>query len=240
MEFALSIPSVQWTSPDRALYRGPFFFTPRLYLNKTLPILLGYFYGLDKERGSMGRSNREYIVNDGKLNNPIIEGIFSPNGDMVSASHYPHLSAIVDDLNQPIIAQYHLGSLRGPFVASTFTWHIKKASLQPAAADILVFQDFLDGVVPDSSQAQLKVPPVQNFCEQVSPFHFRKEALSSENPLGVFRICTKWDYSFPFPAGLLRPKNGMLLGGASPETDLDRVPFEKRSLLQSIFSRGRK
>jgi hypothetical protein len=171
LEFVLEVPFTQWKETT-ANYRGPFLFSPRLFLNQTFPIILGQLYGLAKKKASMAMNQRRYIIDDLDTNELIISGDFTLKGQPGPTSAFPLFGeAIPKMLNQPLVGQTPLG----PFVCSIFEWNLAQAQVQALEAKVQIAQSF----VPGLSNGKYSVRGID------------------QTRLGAFRLNTNWSMSEP-------------------------------------------
>ena len=146
LEFVLEVPYTQWKS-TRAAYRGPLLFSPRLWLNKTFPLMLGRFYGFAKERANMALDQDRYLIAGWETNKPLISGHFKAIGDSGPTANFPLFEQALSRLfNQPLVGQTRLGPLPGPFVCSIFDWHFDRAKIQAVEATVNIAQPFVPGL----------------------------------------------------------------------------------------------
>lgn len=170
LEAAVSVSYVRWAEPG-AGYRGPFLFSPRIFPNETLPILLGFFYGLAKQKASIGMDETHYIVDAHDSNDLLVSGDFVLKSDFAPASSYPLFKGIPSLMQQPIIGQTELG----PFVCSQFDWNFDQAQIRAIEAEVHIAQAFTPGL------------PVGRFP---------RPSIETD-PLGAFQLKTQWTLSRP-------------------------------------------
>jgi hypothetical protein len=171
LEFIVSIPYVYQTN-SKSSYCGPFLFMPRLYLDKTFPIILGKLYGFAKEKANMLMSDRSYQINNIINGNLLALGEFREKEKPGSYLDYPLFNnAIAKMLQQPLIGQTSFGS----FIYSVFDWNLAHAEIQPIEAEVSIVQPFLSGL----SVGKYHVPGINEF------------------PLGAFKIKALWTLTAP-------------------------------------------
>lgn len=173
MEFAFVVPFVQWKHTKNA-YRGPFLFTPLLFLNKELPILAGkILYGYPKRKAVITSIDEHYrVVEKGNL---IISGDFQTTAQHPAQTEFDTLNSL---LQQPNISQ----SILGPFVCAVFDWNLTPVKITARQADV----DIVAGLLPN--QPELK--------QQVSGFDFSQGA--------AYFLDTVWTLTMPHPCCWLR------------------------------------
>ncbi|MEM9777574.1 MAG: hypothetical protein AAF902_23550, partial [Chloroflexota bacterium] len=98
-EFAFGIPF----TVDETSGNGPFFFMPRLYLDRWLPILIGMFWGFAKAPARFDISAESYAINSYQ-NSKLIHGEFKSLGEPAHLQKYPQLRSIVAPFGQKAIA----------------------------------------------------------------------------------------------------------------------------------------
>jgi hypothetical protein len=169
-EFITVVPFVQWTSPGHA-YRGPFAFLPRLFLDRWLPVILGWLVGFAKRRASLQAKPGSYAISQLFRNQPIIGGFFAPRGPVGSCDSFPLFGGLRPIFELPLITRLAVG----PFLALKFTWELERAKMQAAAGDVRIHEAFVPGL------------PVANF---------HAEGVDRE-ALGAFTLDVPWRLSSP-------------------------------------------
>ncbi len=187
LELILAVPFVQWTHPTNS-YRGPFIFMPRLYLDRWLPVILGWFYGFAKVRARMSTAENYYRVRSLLRDRPIISGDFAPHGPIGPPSSFPHFEPVRDLFRQPFVAK----SIVGPFICSRFDFHLDDAHMQSIDATVHLTEAFVPGLA-------------------VGDFHVPGIDMT---PVGAFYIQIPWTLSPPFRCGCL--KTGQLMIKEAP------------------------
>jgi hypothetical protein len=142
-EFVLGVPCVQWKATGHT-YRGPYFFMPRLFLNRAMPIGLGYLYGFAKELARVESVNEAYQINSLWHNQPLVADRFRRTGQPGLVSDFPLFQTQLEWLNQPFIGKTLLGFCR----CSYFDWDFNHAQLQAIEAEVTVAQPFMPGLPP--------------------------------------------------------------------------------------------
>jgi len=169
-EFVLGVPGTQWKSTT-STYRGPYFFMPRLFLNRLLPIGLGYLYGFAKELARVQVVNEAYQINSLWQNEALISDQFTPQGSTDTVSNFPLFKTQMDWLNQPFIGQ----TLLGFYQRSHFDWDFDHAQIQAIEGQVTIAQTFKSGL-------------------PTGKFTFESLAQSA---LGAFQLRTHWRLSPP-------------------------------------------
>lgn len=185
LEFILGVPYVQWDESHRAKYtnyRGPFSYLPHLYLNATLPVILGQHYiGDNKELARISQNlsadgSGSFIVTGSAdhqfAGEVILEANWTTRGPYWNAeSEFPKLSLAGYDL--PSIGRY-------PKDDEEATWHclpqdyfIDTAIVAPVAGTFTVHRSFEKGVPTGSHHIEALLP----------------------DGTGGYRIKTQWDYT---------------------------------------------
>lgn len=166
MEFAFVVPFVQWKDTSHQ-YRGPYLFTPLLFLNKLLPILAGkILYGYPKRDAVMSEKRGHYTVVE--KGTEIISADFTRTTQTPNQSELDTITAL---LQQPDLSQ----SIFGPYIYATFDWNIPSAKIIAETADL----DIQAGLLPNQ-------PAIK---QTVSGFPTQGQ--------GVYHINTNWTLTLP-------------------------------------------
>lgn len=131
-EFIIAIPGVCHRGfPDA----GPFIFMPQLYLDKWIPIALGYLYGFAKRHASIRVTSEGYWVNDAAGRHTLVSLIYRPIGHAGGIETYPELasSGILDRMMMPLLGQ----TLWGSYLCSRMDWCLSEAVFQPVSAELI-------------------------------------------------------------------------------------------------------
>lgn len=128
-EFAVVVPFTRWKSTNYK-YRGPFLFTPLLYLDNWVGIEAGrILYGFPKKRASFNITMDTYEVLEADSNLSIIKTQMDPLDSKPTKSELDKISRLIQ---QPSLSQKTDGS----YVGSGFFWDIHNASIIPERARI--------------------------------------------------------------------------------------------------------
>ena len=168
-EFAVGIPYVQMAKTAQ----GPFYVMPRLYLNRLLPVIVGYFWGFAKETARIQSGKDSYQVKDHK-NHLLISGKFKPCGKSGKPSDFPFFEEMEKQKmlqQRPLIDKTFWGS----YVCVKFDRDSDQTEIQPVEANVQIATSFLPGL------------PIGEY--QVHDIN--------EAPLGAFRMRTPWTMSLP-------------------------------------------
>lgn len=132
-EFAVVVPFTQWKSYDYK-YKGPFLFTPLLYLDNWAGIEAGrILYGFPKKRAFFNITQNLYEVIEADTNVKIVEARILEDLGAPSAQELSHLSELIQ---QPSLSQKTDGS----YVGSGFNWAISSSTIATKKADIAFTQ----------------------------------------------------------------------------------------------------
>lgn len=137
-EFALVIPYVRLKNPGTR-FPGPYLFTPHLYIDRTLPILLGQvMYGFAKVRAEMSFTDSGLTVTQDKQTK--FECAFDYQRQALTAPQ--------TDIVHAVLQQPSLSKLRGfnRLVASGFNWSLGQAKLEAMGNQVQTAADFMPGV----------------------------------------------------------------------------------------------
>lgn len=172
-EFATVMPFVQWRTPPTS-YRGPYLWTPLLYLDRWLPILAGrWLYGFAKAKAVITSSADSYRVNDAETRRVLLDAQTGPSGAAPNPAEFATLATL---LQQPSLSQRD-----GAFICSTFDWNLPQAELSTSSADVQINQFYMYGL-PNGA--------VENY---------HVSGLSDLTNGGAFHIRTTWTLSAPEP-----------------------------------------
>lgn len=133
-EYIHSIPYVQHCGADGRC-RGPMMFNPRLYLDKRLPVVLGWMYGLSKHLVATYESaaGRQAI---GRASSPLIGVEWNVTGPFVAPAALPHFAPIAAILlAQPIVGWQPTAG--GWFECSDFDWGVAARATVANAAGVI-------------------------------------------------------------------------------------------------------
>jgi len=141
-EFVLAIPSVRWKGAP-ADYAGPFVYWPRLYLDRTLPILAGHLYGYAKQRALIDASETGWSVRATKDGTELVSAAFQPRGTLDACGAGTTYDTFVSDVStQPLIARSPLGF----FVVSFLDGALARDEVQVLDAEVRIAHAFLPGL----------------------------------------------------------------------------------------------
>ena len=171
LEFIFGVPSVhlKGTPGDQRLT-----FMPRLFLDRVVPVWMGYPYGFAKTVAEIHASKNHYAVLDAKTHEELIVADWAADGAFENPWDIANFSLIQDILTQPMIGKTPAG-----FACSNFNWSLRGSSIQPLRAEVSLKNAFLSGLVP----ADYQLPSID------------------EVPLGAFRVVTQWTLSLPEKCG---------------------------------------
>ncbi len=179
-EFVFAVPFVQLKPQFRksGAYHGPFYYMPRLFLDASLPIALGYLYGFHKQRRQISADRHDFEILNSDGHAPMLRAHFSdPSAPFASASDVPAFRSLQKLLSLPVIGKLSIGY----YLCSRFTWN--------------------DG---EEGKAGLQVAPAASTLEVLTPFFPGAQALSSSSSglghetLGSFRMISNWRLRGPF------------------------------------------
>ena len=189
LEFIHSVPSVQKCEGGKC--RGPFLYSPRLYLNELLPTALGWMYGLNKQviRSYRASAGAQVI---GLPDGPLIEASWQQSGRFAKPSHFAHFGPLGEMMKQPMIGvNALLTPATGVFECSRFDWGLEAngpALIAPATGTVTVHAKYGHPFTEGEGEPR-KLP----------------FAGVDGAPLGAFIIRTNWSMSFPEPCELALP-----------------------------------
>jgi hypothetical protein len=171
-ELIVAIPYVQWDD-NRYAYRGPYVCSPRLYLDRLLPTLLGRLVGYPKRVAHTRADEGTFQVRDLRHNSSLIRGSFFSRGRAGKMGDFPLFGATAALLRQPILGR---ALLVGPYLGTFLNFELDKALIQAVGAELWIERPFLRGLQVGSHQA----PGVD------------------EVALGAFRFIVPWRMGPPF------------------------------------------
>jgi hypothetical protein len=180
-EMITAVPFLDY--PDGAktdsgsVYRGPYAFMPRLYLDDWIFVVLGWFYGYDKVRARIEDTGDAYRVRSLVRRRPIVSGRFLPRGEAGPVSDFPNFAAVAPAFRQPFLGKFFFG----PIVCSIMAFELEKAVMRPVEARIAVETAYLPGM----PAREFRVPGID------------------ASPLGAFHIEVPWTLSYPMRCACL-------------------------------------
>jgi hypothetical protein len=180
-EMITAVPFLDY--PDGAktdsgsVYRGPYAFMPRLYLDDWIFVVLGWFYGYDKVRARIEDTGDAYRVRSLVRRRPIVSGRFPPRGEAGPVSDFPNFAAVAPAFRQPFLGKFFFG----PIVCSIMAFELEKAVMRPVEARIAVETAYLPGM----PAREFRVPGID------------------ASPLGAFHIEVPWTLSYPMRCACL-------------------------------------
>jgi hypothetical protein len=180
-EMITAVPFLDY--PDGAktdsgsVYRGPYAFMPRLYLDDWIFVVLGWFYGYDKVRARIEDTGDAYRVRSLVRRRPIVSGRFLPRGEAGPVSDFPNFAAVAPAFRQPVLGKFFFG----PIVCSIMAFELEKAVMRPVEARIAVETAYLPGM----PAREFRVPGID------------------ASPLGAFHIEVPWTLSYPMRCACL-------------------------------------
>jgi hypothetical protein len=132
LEFILAVPFVECRG------QGPFCYSPRLYLDRGLPILAGrLLYGYDKQRAAIRTSADSYSVAEFGSAEPLVEAHLRNTGAAVA----PSQSGPATLFDLPVISR---AARRWWYSCADFG--LDRAALQPVELDLVIHRPFVSGL----------------------------------------------------------------------------------------------
>ena len=179
LEFIHTIAYVQQC--DKAGCRGPFLFSPKLFLNALEPTLAGWMYGLAKH------VVHAYTASDGKQvvgypEGPIVEAEWTVTGPFRKPSAFAHFPPFAAIMGKQLIG---VQRLTNSFECSNFDWGLEKAAV----------------IAPAKGRAKMH-PKYGSPYEDGAALPF--DGLDA-SPLGSFVINTRWTMSAPMACAQAAP-----------------------------------
>lgn len=155
LEFIHAVPYTQFKEGLGYPNRGPFCYSPVLYLDNNefssgeadaaIAVLLGWFYGLEKEFGNIDAADTagagyHYVTT--KLGGlPIISGDWNITGDFQPTSSFPNFAATKAAMGQRLVGKSKLGE--GFYECARFDWGMDEATMAPIVGSISVSNRFV-------------------------------------------------------------------------------------------------
>ena len=171
-EFAVVVPFTRWKSKDYR-YRGPFLFTPLLYLDNWAGIEAGrILYGFPKKRAKFNITDNFYEVIEDDTNVSIVECQIEKYIDVPNQKDIDNIARLIQ---QPSLSQKTDGS----YVGSGFWWDIPKAKITAEKAQVN-FTNWWMPTLPDSNPRILELDGVSDFSKG-----------------GFYHIDTVWTLTLP-------------------------------------------
>jgi hypothetical protein len=202
LEFLIAIPYLQWRDPGYS-YRGPFVYLPRLYLDRWLPVLLGWLCGFAKERAHSESGDGRNRIAALFSRTPLISGAFTPYGNTRRPQDFSGFQRLSEIFSQPLVTQTPFGSM-----CLDFDWELERARLRAIDAEVRIERAFLPGLSVES---------------------FRVDGVD-RCALGAFHLDVPWSLSRPFHPSTLGWRKPRPLTGKSL---LARPHFRERHVRQS-------
>ncbi len=241
-ELMLAVPYVQISAP-RGRYPGPYIYMPRLYLNATVPRVLGvHIYGWQKQAATITASSEgavsSYTVVPTGAAEPAVVGKFTevPGSTPQPPQAFANFTLVRQLFEQPTISQaLHIVDpnaaelpFPGPLLATTVLYQVDQpgTTVQPMSAELTV----------GAALTPLGIPP---------GVYARPSLLTAE--LGSFRLrCKQFvtlpgscrNVSFPRPPADRRLKVAVLGGGPAACTTALYLARQRDRYEVSLYTTG--
>jgi hypothetical protein len=138
-EFAVILPWLQLRSTSQP-YRGPFAWSPQLFLDNRLAIALGkYIYGLDKIRAVIEDTGSVWKASTTSFGYPLVEGRFGTPGVTPTDEQFARIEAI---LQQPIVSVFGDGRV----LYYGFAWNLVASGMQARRVEVASGRFLLSGL----------------------------------------------------------------------------------------------
>jgi hypothetical protein len=172
LEAAIAIPYVQKTSD---LSASPKFCSVKLYLNKSLPIYLGWLCGFPKELGQLTAIGNSYDVQT-MSSDPLLQITYTPESPFRSISSFSNFAAL-----RPMFEQVHIGRLfsLGVPLLETFVCCDIDLKLTSARAQSVTISGALTSTFSTFLPSGFSLPGIKT------------------DALGAFRLQTTWELTPP-------------------------------------------
>jgi hypothetical protein len=170
-EFIIGIPYVVWKNPESRKEKGPFMFMPILCLNKLLPTIAGWFFGMPKQVSRIKDNGVSYKVSTLIGDNEQILGNFSESSDWKPTTSFPNFLSISDFYSLSLICKYPIGI----FESFNFNWNLDTAKMESITSQVEITNSFLDGKLESK---------------------FSTNGIGTDR-IGSYRLQTKWKITNP-------------------------------------------
>lgn len=167
-----ALVSIPWVTDREHAGNGLYAHVSRLWLNRLVPVIGGWFFGFPKHWNPIGDTSGTYRVKQLIGNGTLIEASFRDAGEPSSPSSFPHFAAVRPIFEQPFLQRW---VLIGPSCYLEMNFHLEEATLQPIDASIVI-PPHVAGALPPGSYS---VPSIL------------------EQPLGAFRLELPWTLTWP-------------------------------------------
>jgi hypothetical protein len=138
-EFAVILPWLQLRT-DKQPYRGPFVWSPQLFLDNRLAIALGkYIYGLDKIDAVIEDTGDVYRALTKGFGYSLVEGRFGEPREGPSELEFEQIRAI---LQQPIVSVFPSGRI----LFYGFEWQLAQEDMRAQRVEATAGRFFLSGL----------------------------------------------------------------------------------------------
>ncbi len=187
VEFAVCIPTVRLKDCRLESYTGPFFYLPRLHLNRLYPTILGWGIGYKKRWSRMSTTENSYSISTLWNSTPLLHAEFRPDGEASDSPKDEKFTRWQNLLAQPHANTYLLDTLL--FLHFQWAWNLSK--FQSVGAKAKVFTNDIPGL----PKGDYEWPPLD-----MSKWN------GPEAPTGAFRAMMPYQLLFPFSRRQLKPK----------------------------------
>lgn len=178
-----ALVSIPWVRPSGGDAHGPFAHVSRLWLNRLLPVIGGWFFGFPKRWNPIEDEIDSYHVGRRIGKGTLIQATFRNAGEPSLPSSFPYFAAV-----RPIFEQAFLQRvlLVGPTCYLEMNFHLEEATLQPIDASVVIPPKVSGGLPPGSYD----IPSI------------------ARQPLGAFRLELPWTLTWPSsrPPGYTPPR----------------------------------
>jgi hypothetical protein len=172
VNYAEALVAVPWVLPTGSADASPAAQVSRLWLNRLLPVIGGWFFGFPKTWNRIEERPERYRVSGQLSRKALIDAQFRVSGGPASPSSFPHFAEVRPIFEQIFVQRF---LLFGPACYLRMDFHLEEATLQPIEASVEIPRPSRGGLPPGGYE----VPPI------------------TTRPLGAFRLELPWTLTWP-------------------------------------------
>lgn len=173
LETVVSVPWVRLRGrPDL----GPFAHVSRLWLNKVLPVIGGWFWGFPKMWESIAITADRYVVRTLIRKRPLVDAQLQLQGKPALPSQFPNFAAVRPIFEQTFLQRF---LIFGPTCCCTLDFELDQGTVQPLRATI----DMTREALPAIGALRVSVESIET------------------TSLGGFVLELPWTLTYPFRPG---------------------------------------
>jgi hypothetical protein len=172
VNYAEALVAVPWVLPSGEPEPPPAAHVSRLWLNRLLPVIGGWFFGFPKTWNRIEGAPDNYRVGRLLTGKRVIDAQFRDAGEPASPPAFPYFTEVRPIFEQTFLQRF---LLFGPTCYLRMDFHLEQATLQPIEASIEIPRASSGGLPP----GRYEIPPI------------------TSQPLGAFRLELPWTLTWP-------------------------------------------